>query len=59
MEWEVREWYTLLRENDIAMHELNIKRANEIRKAFEATEAEERRRREQEIIDREIELADR
>ena len=59
MEWEVREWYTLLRENDIAMHELNIKRANEIRKALEATEAEERKRREQEIIDREIELADR
>ena len=59
MEWEIREWYTLLRENDIAMHELNIERSIAKRKAFEAAEAEEQRRREQEIINREKELADR
>merc|ERR1719233_957219 len=59
MEWEIREWYTLLRENDIAMHELNIERANQKRKAMEVAEAQERQRREQEIIDRENELADR
>ena len=58
-EWEIREWYTLLRENDIAMYELNIERGNQKRKAMEEAEAEERRRREQEILERENELADR
>jgi hypothetical protein len=57
MDWEIREWYTELRENDITMHELNIKRSIQIKKAQEAQETEERRRREQEIIDRENELA--
>ena len=57
MDWEIREWYTELRENDITMHELNIKRSIQIKKAQEAKETEERRRREQEIIDRENELA--
>ena len=57
MDWEIREWYTELRENDITMHELNMKRASQRRKAKEEEEAEERHRREQEIIDRENQLA--
>ena len=57
MDWEIREWYTELRENDIIIHELNIKRANLRRKAKEEQDAESSQRREKEIIDRENELA--
>ena len=57
MDWEIREWYTELRENDIIIHELNMKRASLRRKAKEEQDAESSRRREQEIIDRENELA--
>ena len=57
MDWEIREWYTELRENDITMHELNMKRAIQRKMAQEEQEAEKRRRREQEIIDRENKLA--
>ena len=57
MGWEIREWYTELRENDITMHEHNIKRDSQRKIALEEQETEKRRRREQEIIDRENELA--
>ena len=32
MDWEIREWYTELRENDITMHEINMKRASQRKK---------------------------
>ena len=57
MDWEIREWYTELRENDITMHELNMKRASQRRKVKEEQEAKERDRREQQIIERKNELA--
>lgn len=56
MDWEIKEWHTELRENDIIMHEYNIKRTNEIRKEQEKKEEEERQEREREIEERENEL---
>ena len=57
MDWEKREWHTVLRENDIITHELNMQRVSQREKASEEQEAEERRRRMQEVIDMENELA--
>ena len=56
MDWEIREWNTELRENDIIMHEYNLKRIIEIRKEQEEKEEEERKQREREIEKRENEL---
>ena len=46
MDWEIKEWHTELRENDIIMHEHNLKRITEIRKNQEDKEEKERKQRE-------------
>ena len=56
MDWEIKEWQTELRENDIIMHEHNLKRITEIRKDQEEKEEKERKQREREIEDMENEL---
>ena len=56
MDWEIKEWQTELRENDIIMHEDNLKRINKIRKEQEEKKEEERKQREREIEERENEL---
>ena len=48
MDWEIREWYAELRENDVKMQS---------RKAKEEEGAEEKCKREQDIIERENQLA--
>ena len=56
-DWEVNEWYTELRENDITMHEYNLKRMKDIQKALEERQTAEKLQRQREIEEREIELA--
>jgi hypothetical protein len=55
-EWQINEWYTELRENDITMHEYNLERIKAKRNALEEQQAEERLQREREIKEREEEL---
>ena len=56
-DWEINEWYTELRENDITMHEYNLQRMKDIRKALEERQAAEKLQRQREIEEREKELA--
>jgi hypothetical protein len=56
MDWEIKEWHTGPRENDIIMYEFNLKRINGIRNEKEEQEEEERKQREREIKERENEL---
>ena len=53
MEWEIKEWTTELRENDISMDEQNQKRKVEKMQSIEEIEKVERAKREKALIEKE------
>jgi hypothetical protein len=56
MEWEIKEWHTDLRENEILLHEQNLNRVIKIRREQEEKDEVARKQREKQIEERENEL---